>query len=142
MAKIADREQLLEAYNDVRNDQSEVNWCCLKYDDSNQIVLESTGENFDEIKAKFENDQRVYVYLRLVTGDEMSRRSKFALVTWIGPQVSAMKKAKASTDKASVKGIFVNFAIETLVEDLHDFSEDKIRELLNKAGGANYGTGR
>jgi len=52
-------------------------------------------------------DARVYAYLRFETGDEMSRRAKFALVTWIGSSVTALKKAAVSTDKAFVKEIFV-----------------------------------
>ena len=35
----------------------------------------------------------------------MSRRAKFALITWIGPAVSPLKKAKVSTDKAFVKQV-------------------------------------
>ena len=50
---------------------------------------------------------RAYAYLRFETGDEMSRRAKFAFVTWIGPSVGALKKAKVSTDKAFVKQVFV-----------------------------------
>ena len=47
----------------------------------------------------------MYGYVRFETGDEMSRRAKFALITWIGPNVSPLKKAKVSTDKAFVKRI-------------------------------------
>ena len=53
------------------------------------------------------DDDRAYAYLRFETGDEMSRRSKFAFITWIGPSVGALKKAKVSTDKAFVKQVFV-----------------------------------
>ena len=35
----------------------------------------------------------------------MSKRSKFVMVTWVGPNVSVMKKAKMSTDKALMKDI-------------------------------------
>ena len=35
----------------------------------------------------------------------MSRRKKFAFITWIGPSVSPLKKARVSTDKAFVKKI-------------------------------------
>ena len=41
----------------------------------------------------------------LQTGDEMSKRSKFVFVTWVGPSVSVMKKAKMSTDKALMKDV-------------------------------------
>ena len=51
------------------------------------------------------DDERVYGYVRFETGDEMSRRAKFAFVTWIGPAVSPLKKAKVSTDKAFIKEI-------------------------------------
>ena len=33
----------------------------------------------------------------------MSKRAKFALITWLGNKVSAMNKAKVSTDKALLK---------------------------------------
>ncbi len=35
----------------------------------------------------------------------MSKRAKFVLVTWVGPTVSVMKKAKMSTDKALMKDV-------------------------------------
>ena len=35
----------------------------------------------------------------------MSRRCKFMMVTWVGTQVSAMKRAKMSTDKALIKEV-------------------------------------
>ena len=54
----------------------------------------------------FADDNRVFGYLRFETGDEMSRRAKFALITWIGPAVGALKKAAVSTDKAFVKEIW------------------------------------
>ena len=52
------------------------------------------------------DDDRAYAYVRFETGDEMSRRAKFAFITWIGPSVGALKKAKVSTDKAFIKEIW------------------------------------
>ena len=54
----------------------------------------------------FLDDERVYAYARFETGDEMSRRAKFAFITWIGPAVGPLKKAKVSTDKAFVKELW------------------------------------
>ena len=45
----------------------------------------------------------------------MSKRAKFALLTWIGPAVGALKKAKVSTDKAFVKEVFVVSLTKQLV---------------------------
>ena len=35
----------------------------------------------------------------------MSKRAKFAFITWIGENVGALKKAKVSTDKGNVKAV-------------------------------------
>ena len=43
--------------------------------------------------------------MNVKAGDEMSKRSRFLLVTWVGNNVSVMKKAKMSTDKLLVKEI-------------------------------------
>ncbi|XP_060559225.1 coactosin-like protein [Ruditapes philippinarum] len=142
MAKMVDRDGIVEAYNDVRDDVSPTNWCCLKYDESNNLALDSKGEDFEELKSKFGEDERVYAFLRVQTGDEMSKRMKFALLIWSGPGVSTMKKAKMSTEKAFVKQVFLNFAVEMLFEDIHEVKEDNIKEECMKAGGANYGTGK
>jgi hypothetical protein len=40
-------------------------------------------------------------------GDEMSKRQKFLFLTWVGPLVGVIKRAKMSTDKAMVKDIIV-----------------------------------
>ena len=53
----------------------------------------------------FSDDERVFGYVRVTTGDEMSKRAKFVLVTWVGPNVSPLKRAKMSTDKADLKRI-------------------------------------
>jgi len=52
------------------------------------------------------DDQRAFAFIRMTVGDEMSRRPKFVMITWIGPEVGPMKRAKVSTDKAFVKQIF------------------------------------
>ena len=58
------------------------------------------------IRTSLPDDGRGYGYVRFDTGDEMSRRAKFAFITWIGSSVSPLKKAKVSTDKAFIKQIW------------------------------------
>ena len=110
-------------------------------------------------------DERSFGFVRVYTGDELSRRAKFAFITWLGHSVSALKRAKVSIDKSLVKEVisvsgrktkniwltprlnkscfakWQNFAVEILTSELVDLEEDVVRDLVVKAGGANYGTG-
>lgn len=51
------------------------------------------------------DDERVYGFVRIETGDELSKRAKFALITWVGDNINAVKRAQVSTDKSFVKEI-------------------------------------
>lgn len=53
----------------------------------------------------FTDDMLGFGFVRIFTGDELSRRAKFALITWIGQNVSPLKRAKMSTNKAIVKEV-------------------------------------
>lgn len=98
----------------------------FKFDEGNRLGVTATGNDFGEFKSYFGIDDRGFGYIRIMvsfpnilrpvrvpkvptfppqTGDEMSKRSKFVLVTWVGQNVSVMKKAKMSTDKALMKDI-------------------------------------
>lgn len=51
------------------------------------------------------DDVRLFAFVRFTTGDAMSKRSKFALITWIGEAVSGLQRAKTGTDKTLVKEV-------------------------------------
>jgi len=140
MSVTIDKDTIYSAYEDVRNDQTDTNWLTLSYDGRN-IVLGATGTDYGEFKSKFEDVDRLYGFLRLNTGDEMSKRVKFALVTWVGPTVGALNRAKMSTDKMVVKNVIRNFAVEIHANEQDQLDEASILDALKKAGGANYGTG-
>lgn len=135
-----DKEAVREAYEDVRNNGSPTTWLVLNYEDQ-RIVLNSTGSDYDEFKSKFTDDERLYGFVRIDTGDELSKRAKFVLITWVGSEVGALKRAKMSIDKAVVKGVITNFAIEVLATEHDQLAQSNLEDQLKKAGGANYGTG-
>jgi len=140
MATSIDKESIYNAYEDVRSDNSETSWLTLCYEGRN-IVLDATGSDYEEFRSKFNDDDRLYGFVRVNTGDEMSKRVKFALVTWVGTNVSAINRAKMSTDKTVVKGVIKNFAVEIHASDRQELEQEQIADALRKAGGANYGTG-
>lgn len=138
-------DDVRDAYEDVRNDDTESNWALFGYDNDGQgkkIEHKESGSDYEDFVALLGDDQRGYGYVRFEIGDEMSRRKKFAFITWIGPSVSPLKKAKVSTDKAFVKRICVDFGKEILADEKNEVAEKKIRQILELASGAAYGTGK
>ncbi|KAF5291924.1 hypothetical protein FQA39_LY14156 [Lamprigera yunnana] len=140
MATSLDKEAIREAYEDVRADHSETQWAVFKFD-GQRIVCFEKGDEFDKFKENFGENERAFGYIRVQTGDEMSKRQKFLFVTWVGPFVNVIQRAKMSTDKSMIKDIIKNFAVELQLETLLEFDLEYFKEALNKAGGANYGTG-
>ncbi|KAK2085562.1 hypothetical protein P7K49_036862 [Saguinus oedipus] len=62
------------------------------------------------------DDVRLFAFVRFTTGDAMSKRSKFALITWIGEDVSGLQRAKTGTDKTLVKEVVQSaFLVDTAV---------------------------
>jgi len=61
------------------------------------------------------DDERLYGFIRVDTGDEMSKRVKFVLVTWVGVNVGALKRAKMSIDKSVVKTVIAVCCTDALV---------------------------
>ncbi|CAB3229353.1 unnamed protein product [Arctia plantaginis] len=135
-----DRDTIRAAYEDVRSDNSPTEWAVFKFDGA-RIVCSARGSDFTEFRTQFSDDDRAFGYLRLQMGDEMSKRKKFMFMTWVGPNVSVINRAKMSTDKAIIKDIISNFAVELQLENQSEIDIDQFKDALNRAGGANYGTG-
>ena len=136
-----DKSPISQAYEDVRSDQTETEWAVCKYED-NDIKLTGTGKGWDEFKSSFGAGDRGFGFIRIETGDELSKRAKFVLLTWVGPGVSMIKKAKMSVDKTLVKEVILNYSVEIQLDNENEFDYDYFKEQLVKAGGANYGTGK
>ncbi|EFX86412.1 coactosin-like protein isoform X1 [Daphnia pulex] len=135
-----DRQSVRESYNDVRSDFTETNWAVFQFE-GNQICSKAVGSDFADFRTQFVDDERAFGFVRIQSGDEMSKRTKFLFVTWLGPNVSTMKRARLSSDKALVKEIIMNFAVELQIETPDELNYEFFREAVCKAGGANYGTG-
>ncbi|XP_068613295.1 coactosin-like protein [Brachionichthys hirsutus] len=132
-----DKEACMDAYNQVRDDSTEYSWAAFKYDDST-IVPAGLGADFEEFKKLCTDDCRLYGFVRIMTGDAMSKRAKFTFITWIGKGIVGMQLAKITTDRALVKEIVQNFAKEFSFNDQKELDEDSIRLELKKSGGSNY----
>merc|ERR1711910_255671 len=140
LATRVDKAAIFEAYNEVMADNNNIEWAAFTFAD-NKLGVAAKGVDFAEFKSHFGADDRGFGYIKITTGDEMSKRSKFVFCTWVGPNVSVMKKAKMSTDKALLKDIITNLSVELLVESAGEFTLEHFKTEVDKAGGARYGTG-
>lgn len=140
MATVLDKDTIREAYEDVRSDLTDTEWAVFKFDGP-QIVCAAKGQCFEEFKGHFTDNERAFGYIRIQMGDEMSKRKKFLFLTWIGPEVGVLQRAKMSTDKAIIKDVLNNFAVELQAGSETELDIELFRDVLNRAGGANYGTG-
>jgi len=140
LATRVDKAAIFEAYNEVMADNNNIEWAAFTFAD-NKLGVAAKGVDFAEFKSHFGADDRGFGYIKITTGDEMSKRSKFVFCTWVGPNVSVMKKAKMSTDKALLKDIITNLSVELLVETAGEFTLEHFKTEVDKAGGARYGTG-
>uniref|UniRef100_A0A8C5WHZ9 Coactosin-like protein n=1 Tax=Leptobrachium leishanense TaxID=445787 RepID=A0A8C5WHZ9_9ANUR len=104
MATKIDKEACREAYNLVRDDANGVSWVTFKYDGPT-IVPGAQGADYGDFRNACTDDLRLYAYIRFTTGDAMSKRTKFVLITWIGENVGGLQRAKIGTDKSLVKDV-------------------------------------
>eukprot|EP00121_Abeoforma_whisleri_P002305 Awhi_evm1s2063 len=117
-----DQSAVAAAYEDVRSDNSSTTYCLLTYnDEAKKIECNESGDNYEDALSKIDDSTRCYIFVRVETGDEMT---------------------KVSTDKAVVKEIIRNFAYECLATETAELKYDAIKKEVIKAGGANYGTGK
>lgn len=141
MAKVKE-DAIRQAYEDVRSDSTDTTWLVCKYDTDGTIDVDCCGESYEELLQQLGDEDRAFAFVRLILGDELSKRAKFAFITWTGPQVNGLKRAKISPDKTQVKRIITSFAAEITADNKGEVELNVVRELLLKAGGANYGTGQ
>jgi len=127
---------------EVRSDSDETNWITFGSEGRGPITLISKGEGGrTELLDNLPDDKAIFALLRLVTGDQESKRAKFIFITWIGPSTGVMARAKAPTMKSEIVPIVGQFHIEVRAEDRKELSEDVLVAKLKVAGGADYDTG-
>jgi len=109
-------------------------------DKSDKLALTETGTGgLDELKTKFQDQRASFAYIRVkYSNDAESVREKFALITWIGPEVKVMRKAKLSVQSADVKKVLAAYSIDVAASSQDDLAEEPIVKRLRQAGGASY----
>lgn len=105
-----------------------------------KVKLAGSGEGgLAAVRERLELGQAAYAYVRMTVGnDDLSQRSKFVLISWCGPEVKVMRRAKMAVHFASVKAVVKAYAIEIEASEPDDLKEEVVIVKLKKAMGANY----
>jgi len=116
---------LREAYNSVRSDQSGKKYVILSYVGKDKLGVTAVGSgSVAEGAEYFKEDQSQYGFFKVnFTADDDTERTKFVLVTWLGPTVSVLTKARLSVHKPLVKQVFRDCAVEITTSERDELTE-------------------
>jgi len=131
---------VVEAINDVRSDKSETNWVVTSYEDNDTKkplkLLASGNGGVDDLVNHLTPDLIAYVFIRIIDIIEGIKTVKFAFITFIGPDVSIMKKAKVSTNKGGVTALFNPSHVSLEISTTNEISDEKLLSTIQEASGS------
>jgi hypothetical protein len=130
------------AYDEVRSDASDVNWLLITYEEGSnnkKWTLAGKGSGgLEELKSNIGPEFLGFGYLRVVSGDDLSKRAKFVFIKYLSKGLKMTVKAQLNLHRGDVEKVLnqINVAIEA--DGLDDLSEEAVLARVKKAGGANY----
>jgi len=140
-----------EVWTPIFEEKTEADWLAIGFAEGGKsrkaLEVAGSGEGGRAaLQAKFEAsaDQVLFAVLRAAAVDEknglVSKRTKFLFVKFIGDQVAAMAKARASTATPQVQAFLggaVQFSVDVSGDSLdEDFSPRALGRKMISAGGA------
>lgn len=161
----AEVQAIEEAYEAVRNDKDDTTWLLVTAAKGNKLSLAQTGTDkcFVDDKDSTEQDESgapknaivaaknalddgeiQYAYVRVeYANDSESTRTKFLLITWMGPSAGMMRRARVTTEAGDIQSkILRHFSREVRTDDKRELKHSEIVAALRKSGGADYNGGR
>lgn len=142
----ANSPEILEAYEAVRSDKDDTNWLIVSDHPTarNKLALAGKGcGGLEEVIPLLEDDKVQYAYVRFeYANDAESKRIKFGMLVWIGPNVKPLRRGRVLSESADVKKVLSHYSIQVDASSKGDLDEKDIITRLRKAGGADYNGGR
>lgn len=128
---------IAEAFDELKNKDS-INWLLCQYDSTGKALeFHSKGtKGLGEILDNFKDDIILYGVYKVIAVDDDSKRTKFIQITWVGPNVKPMVRAKVSTHKSVVISYFKGSHVEVHYGSTNDISKDDLAKRLTTSTGS------
>jgi len=140
--------KLAPAFASIKDFKSSTNW--LAYGlvgKTNKLELVGTGEGgLSEMTGVLAEDRVIFCLLRVIGADVQanvtSNREKFVYISWIGPKVGVMQRAKVGMQSKAVQAYFVgvSLAISVDASSEADLTLEALSKRLLACGGAHKPT--
>jgi hypothetical protein len=136
--------EIREAYDDVRSDTTDTNWLLITFEEGSNnkkwaLVGKGSG-GLEELKSKITPEFLGFGYLRVTSGDELSKRAKFVFIKYLAKSLKMTVKAQLNVTRGDVEKVLSQINVAVEAETLDELSEADILDRVSKAGGAHYGT--
>jgi hypothetical protein len=135
--------EIREAYEDVRNDSTDTNWLLITFEagsNNKKWALVGKGSGgLEELKSNITPEFLGFGYLRVTSGDEMSKRAKFVFIKYLAKGLKMTLKAQLNVTRGDVEKVLSQINVAVEAETLDELSEADITDRVSKAGGAHYG---
>jgi len=128
-------EEANAALQDLRNDSTDTNWVLFGHTANNKAIrlMEKGADGLDGLLPFFIDDQVVYAILRQVVSEGEYSTNKFIFISWVGPAVKPMVKARSSQTRVALYKHAKNFLqlhAELQVLDKQEISEKIVLDKL------------
>jgi hypothetical protein len=136
------------AFNKLKDMKSSENYLVLGLvGKSNKLEVVGTGTGgLSELTGLLAEDRVEFVLLRVIGADVQenvtSNREKFVYISWIGPKVGVMQRAKVGMQSKVVQSSFVGISIAVIVDASvkADIEMEAVAKRLLACGGAHKPT--
>ncbi|RKP04345.1 hypothetical protein CXG81DRAFT_23120 [Caulochytrium protostelioides] len=129
------RDDLRNAIRQVRDDKSPITWCAARYEGkplASPLGLAGLGTNevgLAGLQEHLKRDGVTYALARCVDVVDGHNTVKFGFISFMGPELPIMARAKASTSVGAVQALFQPYHVDFNISDPSEISDESF---LNK----------
>ena len=137
-----EEEKIKEAIENVRSDKEPNDWVFLAYQgNTNNVELVGTGSGgAEELKSHLEADRIGFALVRVQIEVDNHKVTRFALIDFVGEQISTVRKAKTVTFKEKIEKQFISSHVSLQVSSKEEVSEQLILSKVTDIAGVSNKT--